>query len=106
MWCVLWYTQFNRAQVLSGHSPYHDLSECSAVAKIIDGERPKKPTMTARLGFTGELWEIVERCWNKDRDERPSLGVILSTLKDAVPSWKKRKSMRSSLASLRQLVTF
>jgi len=92
-------------EVLSGHSPYHELSECSAVAEIIDGGRPKKPTMAARLGFTGELWEIVERCWNKDRDERPNLRVILSTLNDAAPFWKRRKGTRTLLASLRRLVT-
>jgi len=82
-------------EVLSGQSPYHKYTQGFAICKIIDGKRPKKPRMAARLGFTGELWEILEQCWLEDRNQRPDVDVILSTLNAAIPFWRKRKSMKT-----------
>jgi hypothetical protein len=92
--------QFNYAQVLSGHAPYHKLSREMAMNEIIEGKRPKKPKLAARRGLTKQLWEILEQSWLEDPNQRPDLGVILSTLNDTVPSWKRRKSMRTLVASV------
>jgi len=98
-------TQFNYAQVLSGHSPYHGSTEEFAVCEILEGKRPKKPKMAARRGFTKKLWKVLEQCWAEDRNRRPALEVVLSALNNATPHWEKRKSIRtfvtSALADLR-----
>lgn len=63
--------------------------------EIIEGKQLKKPKMAARLGLTKELWEVMERCWSEDRNQRPDLGIILSALSDTVPFWQRRKSLRT-----------
>jgi hypothetical protein len=50
---------------------------------ILNGVRPEKPEGAARLGFTEELWGVLERCWLKDRSARPSVEEILPYLNDA-----------------------
>ena len=90
-----------RTQVLSGHSPYHKFTQQVAVNEILEGKRPKKPRMAARRGFTRELWEVLEQCWAEDRNQRPALDVVLSTLYNAAPFWKKRKSIRTLVVSVR-----
>lgn len=63
-----------------------------AVNAIMEGVRPKKPKQAnlKRLGFSNELWEIVELSWLEDRNARPEVEEILSCLNDAVPFWYMR----------------
>lgn len=58
---------------------------------IVEGDRPEKPENAARLGFTNELWEIIEQCWSEDRNARPGVEVIHSRLHDAAPFWRMRE---------------
>ena len=58
------------------------------VLEISKGTRPKKPEDVASLGFTDDLWEIVERCWSAERDARPTLEAVLSCLHEAAPRWR------------------
>ena len=53
----------------------------------MEGVRPKKPEMATRLGFSDELWGTVELCWLQDRNARPGVEEILSSLNDAVEFW-------------------
>ena len=58
-----------------------------AVNAIMEGVRPKKPMGAKWLGLSDELWETVERCWLEDRNARPGVDDILSSLNDAVLFW-------------------
>jgi len=57
----------------------------------VEGARPKKPEDVKRLGFSNELWRIVELSWLEDRNSRPGVEDILSCLNDAVAFWHRRK---------------
>ena len=57
------------------------------VNAIIEGVRPEKPEGAARLGFTENLWRILEQCWLEDRSARPSVEDILPYLNDATLHW-------------------
>ena len=57
------------------------------VNEIMEGVRPKKPEGVRRLGFNNELWRTVELCWLEDRNARPRVENIVSTLKDATAFW-------------------
>jgi len=61
-----------------------------AVNAIMEGVRPNKPEWAGLLGFSDELWGAVELCWLEDRDARPRVEDILSSLKDAVSFWYTR----------------
>jgi len=50
-----------------------------------------KPDGAKRLGFSDELWRTVELCWLEDRNARPGVEDILSSLNDAGAFWYMRE---------------
>jgi len=61
------------------------------MSAITEGDRPKKPEAPGSLGFTKELWRIVQRCWLVDVSARPDVRTILSHLNHATWSWERRR---------------
>lgn len=62
-----------------------------AVHAILEGNRPSKPETAKQLGFSDELWTTVELCWREDRDARPNVEDILSSLTNAAVFWDMRE---------------
>jgi hypothetical protein len=62
------------------------------IRSITGGIRPKKPEGAKRLGFSDGLWRTVERCWREDRNARPNIASILSSLSEAKAFWDVRDS--------------
>ena len=60
------------------------------VNQILEGVRPQKPEGAKHLGFSNELWRTVELCWLEDRNARPGVEDILSSLNAAVAFWYTR----------------
>jgi hypothetical protein len=78
-------------QVLCGHHPYVEIQSPFMLIRLITGGiRPEKPGGAKHLGFSDELWRTVELCWLEDRDARPVVQHILSSLKDATAFWDMR----------------
>ena len=78
-------------QVLCGHHPYIEIqSDINVVNGIMNRVRPKKPEEAKHLGFSNELWGTIELCWREDRNARPVVEEILSSLKDATAFWYMR----------------
>jgi hypothetical protein len=83
---------------LCGHHPYAEVqSDIMVVNEIMEGVRPKKPKDTKRMGFSDELWKMIELCWLEDRNARPGIDEILFSLKDATAFWFKREAETLSL---------
>ena len=61
-------------------------------SKIVGGDRPQKPEAAGSLGFTDELWSMVERCWQESWDERPETKEIVDYLESAAKAWDTRPS--------------
>jgi hypothetical protein len=79
--------------VLCGHHPYVEVqSDIMVVNQIMEGVRPVKPEEAKRLGFSDELWKMVELCWLEDRNARPGIEEIVSSLKDATAFWFMREA--------------
>jgi hypothetical protein len=78
-------------QVLCGHYPYNEIqSDIMVIRSITGGIRPEKPEGAKRLGFSNELWRTIELCWQEDRNARPAIEDILSSLNDAAALWDMR----------------
>ena len=77
---------------MCGHHPYLEIpSDILTVNAIMEGVRPKKPEAAKRLGFSDEIWRVVELCWLEDRNARPGVEEILSCLNDGVEFWYMRE---------------
>jgi len=79
-------------QVLCGKTPYWEITNEAAVMLAIPrGDRPHKPEAVENLGFTNQLWELVEQCWSADTGARPDVRTVLSHLNHATWSWERRQ---------------
>ena len=61
--------------------------------EVVKGGRPVKPESARSLGFTGGLWDMVERCWLADAGARPTLEAVLSCLSKAALGWGDGKQV-------------
>jgi hypothetical protein len=64
-------------KAFTGRTPFNNHTSLMAVVAIMNGERPPRPT---HQDLTDELWDLVQRCWNENRDERPRMLEVLQTL--------------------------
>ena len=79
-------------QVLSGNPPYWDIkNQGLLIHAITEGYRPKKPDPAESLGFTDEMWKIVQHCWLADASARPDTRTMLSYLNRATWLWGSRR---------------
>ena len=68
---------FRFDKAFTGTVPFHLHSSVTAMAGIIDGERPPRP---AHPTFTSQLWELMQRCWDQDPHMRPKVSEVLEAL--------------------------
>lgn len=65
-------------EVLTGRTPFAGEGRWMAeiVMHIAEGKRPGKPENAEDIGFGRGTWELVQRCWHENRDERPAAEEI------------------------------
>lgn len=74
--------------MLTGTSPFAKKGKTELACKVVlENERPQRPRDSEKLGFTDNVWEILQTCWDKDPKDRPSIDIVSAYLKQAVESW-------------------
>lgn len=74
-------------EVLSGQPPLAHYNNCYVSGKIVDGERPERPSGQERVWFTDDLWGVLERCWSPKPKDRPTVEAVLDCLTRASATW-------------------
>jgi len=60
-------------ETISGHFPFHRDGDYTVVMRVLAGEHPPRG-----VGFTENLWKMLELCWTPQPKNRPSIeGVLL-----------------------------
>jgi tetratricopeptide (TPR) repeat protein len=63
------------AQLFSGQLPFeHIRSDFAVMIQVMRGARPSKPSASIEVGFTDDLWDIMQRGWAETPSDRPSLA--------------------------------
>ena len=78
------------SQVLTGLRPFHHLHAYAPIPAVLEGERPEKPREAESLGFSYQLWELVQSCWSESGPARPTAQQVFDHLSSASPSWTPR----------------
>ncbi|EIN04608.1 kinase-like protein [Punctularia strigosozonata HHB-11173 SS5] len=74
-------------EVLTGRVPFYRFPrEAQVILKVIQGERPIKPTeaelQKSSCMFNAEIWAITERCWKQELAERPEMRAVRDHLSE------------------------
>ena len=73
-------------EVLSGQVPFSTYNSFTALRKVLDGERPKRPQGEAGKLFTDYIWDMMGLCWKAKPSERTTATAILLCLKGGPPN--------------------
>ncbi|KAG8896831.1 hypothetical protein FRB99_008618 [Tulasnella sp. 403] len=69
-------------EILTGTIPFHGRESTAIIDAVVHGnERPSKPESLLGGESHGYLWEIAERCWEKEPGVRPPIETVLEWLR-------------------------
>jgi len=74
-------------EVLSGKVPFTQLKDFIVMRKVIEGERPGRPEGAEGSRFTDDLWQMLNRCWETQPENRPSIQAVLEFLEQVSRDW-------------------
>ena len=64
------------SQVLTGSMPHSGCDDTVALSKIRAGKIPERPSE----GIPDQIWQLLEKCWSMDPQERPSATQFYDAL--------------------------
>ena len=64
-------------EVFTGKVSFDEQKNEAAVLRISQGGRPEVPGNAQAVGLTGEMWELLESCWQQDPKKRPTMEEIV-----------------------------
>jgi serine/threonine protein kinase len=82
-------------EVFTGKLPFEKCGNSGAANRILKGDRPELPQNAEVLGLTVKMWEFLQKCWDPDPTERP-------TIEDVVRTWKGFLGINKCVQNLRR----
>lgn len=67
-----------RHKIFTGRAPFHDSTPTTVAVDVLSGNRPERPTHPS---LTDDLWDLTERCWNKNPRWRPDISEVVLRLR-------------------------
>lgn len=64
-------------EVFTGELPFGEVRHETAILMICRGCRPEKPENAQAVGLTGEMWKVLESCWQQNSKKRPTMEVVV-----------------------------
>ena len=76
-------------EVLSGQIPFkRDRHDYTVMREILEGEHPERPQEAEGVWFTDDLWGMLEWCWSRQPEDRPTVEAIFSRLDETSTAWR------------------
>lgn len=65
-------------EVLTGRIPFAGEGRWfpEIIVRVVEGKRPSRPENMEDIGFGKGTWEVTQRCWDENRDKRPTVEEI------------------------------
>ena len=74
-------------EVLGEQKPFSGYADFAVVVRIHKGKRPVRPRGNKGRWFTDSVWDVLEHCWRRSPEDRPSVEDVLHCLEEASESW-------------------
>ena len=74
-------------EVLSQRIPFYQSPNLVILLKVTRGDRPGRPQGVEGTWFSDVVWELLERCWVSQPEDRPSVVDVLHRLEEISKSW-------------------
>ena len=81
-------------QIFTGEVPFPEYRASAMVMrKIMDGDRPQRPSKGKKYGLSDDLWEIIQSSLAHRAEERPHVGTFVEFLEKAIPNMDMLKEL-------------
>ncbi|KDQ08508.1 hypothetical protein BOTBODRAFT_567145 [Botryobasidium botryosum FD-172 SS1] len=78
--CDVWAWGMTTLELVSGMQPFASIKMPGAVLlKVAQGERPDAKEYKSTV-LKGDLWSLLQSCWDKDPEKRPSIDVVVKKM--------------------------
>ncbi|KAG5637383.1 hypothetical protein H0H81_004760 [Sphagnurus paluster] len=71
-------------EIFTGQLPFEAYGDAGVIYRVMMGEQPARPAESSPAwkmwGLTEKIWLLMEKCWAKNRDERPTTEQLLQRL--------------------------
>ena len=64
-------------EVFTGKIPFDEQKNEAVVLQISRGGRPTMPPNAQAVGLTGEMWKLLESCWQQNPKKRPTMEEVV-----------------------------
>jgi len=64
-------------EVFTGKVPFEEQRNEAVVLRIMRGGRPAMPANAQAVGLTGEMWKLLESCWQQNPKNRPTMDEVV-----------------------------
>jgi hypothetical protein len=65
-------------KIITGTPPFPDLADAQVMFAVLNGRRPERP---GDVWCPDYVWDLVQKCWDKDPLKRPHAHVVHSFLR-------------------------
>ncbi|KDQ12083.1 hypothetical protein BOTBODRAFT_176617 [Botryobasidium botryosum FD-172 SS1] len=78
--CDIWAWGMTTLELVSGKQPFASIKMPGTVLlKVAQGERPDQKEYDSTV-LKGNLWSLLQSCWHKDPEKRPSIDVVVKKM--------------------------
>lgn len=71
-------------QIFAGHVPFPWIHPFGAVYSLTNGDRPPRPS---HPDLSDRVWNMIERCWEKNPSLRPPIKTVVDILEEHTPTF-------------------
>ncbi|EMD33245.1 hypothetical protein CERSUDRAFT_142885 [Gelatoporia subvermispora B] len=78
-------------EIFTGRVPYYQYTnDGNAVARIIRGDRPRRPLRAIGLGLSDQFWAFMETCWHPEPQVRPHVRAAVEYTREMLREYGER----------------
>jgi len=71
-------------EVFTGKRPFEGKGSPSAANRIVERYRPEFPENAEEVGLVTHMKELIQKCWEQDPVQRPTIDEVVKALEDLV----------------------
>ena len=75
-------------QVLTGEQPFRGIRPSEIAYWVSTGFRPDKPENAEAIGISEPLWNLIQKCWDGDRSQRPQIQEVVEGVANVADKWR------------------
>lgn len=71
-------------EVFTGEIPFKKRRNEAVAFLVLQGDRPEMPGNSQAVGLTGDMWNLLQSCWQRFPNNRPTMEEVVDRWQELV----------------------